>query len=92
MLKQALLLQLFLFSIVSYLHRVQAAPTISSLTELPFNEDNRLEQHIFAYPAGKCASFIDSDKSIHDGKWGKFCFGRLLIIHTASDSTVSDSL
>ena len=49
---------------------VTAAPTITSLSELPYNEDNRLTKHIFAYPAGKCASLIDSDNTIHDGQWG----------------------
>ena len=48
----------------------EAAPTISSLSDLPYSEDDRLEGHIFAYPAGECASLVESDTSIHDGQWG----------------------
>ena len=48
---------------------VHAAPTITSLSELEFNEDDRLASHYFAYPAGKCAELIDSSKSINDGQW-----------------------
>eukprot|EP00578_Thalassiosira_sp_NH16_P024176 CAMPEP_0181101030 /NCGR_PEP_ID=MMETSP1071-20121207/13524_1 /TAXON_ID=35127 /ORGANISM="Thalassiosira sp., Strain NH16" /LENGTH=526 /DNA_ID=CAMNT_0023183829 /DNA_START=83 /DNA_END=1663 /DNA_ORIENTATION=- len=48
-------------------HRgTHAVPTITSLADLPYNEDDRLSNHIFAYPAGKCASFIDPD---NDGMW-----------------------
>lgn len=51
-------------------HGVHATTTISSLDDLPFNEDDRLSSHIFAYPAGECASLVDSDRSIVDGQWG----------------------
>lgn len=47
-----------------------AAPTILDLADLPFNEDNRLAEHIFAYPAGVCATLIDSDKTMKDGHHG----------------------
>lgn len=66
MIKKALL---SLLSLASQ-HDASAAPTISSLTELAYNEDNRLSNHFFAYPAGKCASLIDSDEKIFDGQWG----------------------
>jgi len=65
MIKPALL---SLLSLLSH-HGTYAAPTISSLADLPYNEDNRLDTHIFAYPAGKCASLVDSDKFISDGQW-----------------------
>ena len=52
-------------------HATAVSPTIITLlSELPFNEDNRLSKHIFAYPAGKCASLINTDDSIFDGQWG----------------------
>lgn len=66
MTKQTLLLPLL--SLLSR-HGIHAAPTISSLSDLPFNEDGRLSKHFFAYPAGECASLIDSDTTIHDGQW-----------------------
>lgn len=65
--KQQLLLPLV--SLLSQYHGARAAPTITSLADLPYNEDNRLSTHIFAYPAGKCAALIDSDKKIADGRW-----------------------
>ena len=48
----------------------RAAPTILNLADLPFNEDNRLVEHIFAYPAGACATLIDSDHTMIDGNYG----------------------
>lgn len=44
-------------------------PTLTTLSDLPFNDDNRLISHIFAYPAGKCATLIDADTTIRDGEW-----------------------
>jgi len=67
MTKSALLLPLL--SILSH-DEVQAATTIEFLADLPYNEDDRLSTHIFAYPAGKCASLIDSDTTIREGQWG----------------------
>lgn len=52
------------------LNGVLAAPVMRSLSELLYNEDNRLSDHIFVYPAGKCASLVDSDKGIFDWMWG----------------------
>jgi len=48
---------------------VRSETHIRHLAKLPFNEDNRLSTHIFAYPAGKCASLIKSD-NIVEGQWG----------------------
>jgi hypothetical protein len=45
-------------------------PTITTLSDLPFNDDHRLTNHIFAYPARKCASLVETDTTIHDGIWG----------------------
>ena len=66
MIKPALLLPLL--SLLSH-NGIHAASTISSLTDLPYNEDNRLSTHIFAYPAGQCASLIDADTTIYEGQW-----------------------
>jgi len=65
MIKETLLLSLL--CILSH-HKNQAAPpTITSLSDLTYNNDNRLNEHIFAYPAGKCASLIETNDKIHDG-------------------------
>ena len=68
------IIQLFTYIIILLSHHIShvatAEATITSLSELPFNEDNRLTKHIFVYPAGKCASLIDTDDSIFDGQWG----------------------
>jgi len=69
MTKSSALLLPLLLSLPSQ-NGVHAAPTITSLDELEYNEDNRLANHIFAYPAGKCASLIDADSTIYDGEWG----------------------
>lgn len=68
MTKPAVLLPLI--SLLATQHGIDAALTISNLSDLPYNEDNRLDRHIFAYPAGKCAELIDSDDSVFDGQWG----------------------
>ena len=66
---QSLLLLLSSLLLTTH-HGAQAAPTIiTTLSDLPFNDDNRLTSHIFAYPAGKCASLVDADTTIHDGIW-----------------------
>jgi len=51
-------------------YTAEAAPIISNLNDLPYNSDNRLAKHIFAYPTGKCATLINEETSIHDGQWG----------------------
>lgn len=66
MIKQTLLVQLLT---LLFHYGVRAAPTITSLDELSYNEDDRLSEHIFAFPAGECASFIESDDTIFDGQW-----------------------
>ena len=54
--------------LLSLLARAKAAsPTLTTLSDLPFNDDDRLTSHIFAYPAGKCASLIDAETTIRDG-------------------------
>lgn len=44
--------------------------TISSLSELRYNGDDRLAGHVFAYPAGECADIVEKDGKIFDGVWG----------------------
>lgn len=51
------------------LSKARAVPVITALKDLPFNEDDRLSTHLFAYPVGECASLIERDKGIHDGLW-----------------------
>ena len=44
---------------------------ISSLDELPFDDENdHLSTHIFAYPAGKCASLVNDAMDIKNGDFG----------------------
>lgn len=43
---------------------------ISSLDELPFDENGHLTTHIFAYPAGKCASLVNDATDIKNGDFG----------------------
>ncbi len=63
-------LLLLLLTLLTTNRWTNAAPTILDLSELPYNEDNRLATHIFAYPAGACAELIDSDNSVWDGNHG----------------------
>jgi hypothetical protein len=83
-------------------HGANAAPTILDLADLPYNEDNRLETHIFAYPAGACAELIDSDSSVWDGHHGhvfvaldgeayRNVFGHLKGFFSDSPPTTADS-
>lgn len=61
----------FILLIPSLLNGGTAAvsPILTTLSDLPFNDDNRLTSHVFAYPAGKCASLIDAETTIRDGEW-----------------------
>ena len=43
---------------------------ISSLDDLPFDENDHLSTHIFAYPAGKCASLVNDAMDIKNGDFG----------------------
>ncbi|KAL7449332.1 hypothetical protein ACHAWC_001400 [Mediolabrus comicus] len=43
---------------------------ISSLDDLPFDENDHLSTHIFAYPAGKCASLVNDATDIKNGDFG----------------------
>lgn len=54
--------------LASFLNKAHAALTVLTLADLPFNEDNRLAEHIFAYPAGACAALIDADDAMFEGK------------------------
>ena len=49
--------------------QVLAAPVLSDLNQLNYDENGRLEGHVFAYPTGECAQLIEGDGSIHDGMW-----------------------
>ncbi|EJK72667.1 hypothetical protein THAOC_05776, partial [Thalassiosira oceanica] len=49
---------------------VLAAPVISDLNQLEYDENGRLAGHVFAYPTGECAHLIEGDSSINDGMWG----------------------
>ena len=49
----------------------QEIPAISSLADnLPFDSNDRLSTHIFAFPQGECASLVQADEDIHDGIYG----------------------
>mmetsp|Transcript_12228 Transcript_12228/g.24398 ORF Transcript_12228/g.24398 Transcript_12228/m.24398 type:complete len:549 (-) Transcript_12228:284-1930(-) len=48
-----------LLSCASYA-AAKVRPTINSLSQIPFNADGRLSQHLLLYPAGDCASRIES--------------------------------
>ena len=60
-----------LIPLLTLLHgTTNAVLTVNKIDDLPFNQDNRLTEHIFAYPSGACAALIDADNSIADGGYG----------------------
>jgi hypothetical protein len=48
----------------------EAFASASSLSDLPFDENDHLSTHILAVPAGKCASLLKDAADFDDGSFG----------------------
>lgn len=44
--------------------------TAATLADLPYDENKHLSDHIFAIPAGKCASLLQNSADFYDGSFG----------------------
>ena len=72
------LLLAVIYSIISLAAVVEAnnkgdsITTISNLDDLPYDENDHLSTHIFAYPSGKCASLLKDGNVVQfdDGDFG----------------------